>query len=61
MYLQAYKNFSNRVKALQKKLDELKATFPSPVPSPAADAPSPTSSDHEHELSLPNDQGIIIF
>lgn len=52
----AYKNFSNRVKALQKKLEELKSTFPSPLPSPCPDAPSPTSSDHEHELNLPSDQ-----
>ncbi|KAF8792983.1 regulation of nuclear pre-mRNA domain-containing protein 2-like isoform X2 [Argiope bruennichi] len=51
----AYKNFDNRVKTLQKKLAELAATFPSPVPSPSVDAPSPTTSDHELELNLPTD------
>ncbi|GBN34894.1 Regulation of nuclear pre-mRNA domain-containing protein 2 [Araneus ventricosus] len=51
----AYKNFDNRVKTLQKKLAELASTFPSPLPSPSIDAPSPTTSDHELELNLPND------
>ncbi|KAG8186696.1 hypothetical protein JTE90_014768 [Oedothorax gibbosus] len=50
----AYKNFDGRVKTLQKKLEELASTFPSPVPSPTVDAPSPTS-DHELELELPNE------
>ncbi|XP_054724706.1 regulation of nuclear pre-mRNA domain-containing protein 2-like isoform X2 [Uloborus diversus] len=52
----AYKNFGQRVKTLQKKLDELIATFPSPIPSPCPDAPSPTTSDHELELKLPNEK-----
>ncbi|XP_035225477.1 regulation of nuclear pre-mRNA domain-containing protein 2-like [Stegodyphus dumicola] len=52
----AYKNFGARVKTLQKKLEELTATFPSPIPSPCPDAPSPTTSDQELELNLPNDK-----
>lgn len=54
----AYRNFGAKIKALQKKLEELKATFPSPVPSPCAeDAPSLANSDPEADTDLPNAKG----
>ena len=41
MYLQAYKNFGQRVNNQRKKLEEHKKGLPSPIPSPSHDAPSP--------------------
>lgn len=54
----AYRNFGAKIKSLQKKLEELKGTFPSPVPSPCAeDAPSLANSDPEADTDLPNAKG----
>lgn len=41
-----------RVKTLQKKLDEHKASLISPIPSPDVNAPSPTS---DSDIDLPDE------
>lgn len=51
----AYKNFTTRVKNLQKKLDELIPTLNSPVPSPDINAPSP-EPDSDSETQTENEK-----
>lgn len=47
---QAYKNFTSRVKNLQKKLQELTPSLTSPIPSPDVNAPSP---EPDSDVDLP--------
>ncbi|XP_066142988.1 uncharacterized protein [Euwallacea fornicatus] len=53
----AYKTFGQRVRTVQKKLEERMPTLPSPVPSPDINAPSPSP---EEDLELPEDDSSKI-
>ncbi|XP_019755927.1 uncharacterized protein LOC109534634 isoform X1 [Dendroctonus ponderosae] len=52
MVANAYRTFSQRVKHVQKKLEEHLESLPSPIPSPDINAPSPSP---EEDIDLPED------
>ncbi|KAL1512929.1 hypothetical protein ABEB36_002429 [Hypothenemus hampei] len=54
----AYKAFGQRLKTIQKRLEEKISILPSPVPSPDINAPSPGP---EEDLELPDEDSVSKF